>query len=103
MTQWQRRALCARATASLQRLEPQPVRAGVVAQAAPLVFLVFAVVALEDLHVRVALEGEYMRRDAVQDPAVMRDTERRSEEHTSELQSQMSNSYAHFCLKKKKT
>src|SRR3546814_737294 len=76
MTQWQRRALCARATASLQRLEPQPVRAGVVAQAAPLVFLVFAVVALEELHVRVALEGEDMRRDAVQEPAVMRDHER---------------------------
>src|SRR3546814_18375412 len=75
MTQWQRRALCARATASLQRLEPQPVRAGVVAQAAPLVFLVFAVVALEELHVRVALAGEDMRRDAVQAPPVMRDHE----------------------------
>src|SRR5687768_9200317 len=43
---------------SLQCLEPQPVRAGVVAHAAPLVFLVLAVVALEELHVRVALEGE---------------------------------------------
>src|SRR3546814_7687301 len=30
-------------------------------------------------------------------------TERRSEEHTSELQSLMRNSYAVFCLKKKKT
>src|SRR3546814_10784704 len=29
--------------------------------------------------------------------------ERRSEEHTSELQSLMRNSYAVFCLKKKKT
>src|SRR3546814_9350163 len=29
--------------------------------------------------------------------------EKRSEEHTSELQSLMSNSYAVFCLKKKKT
>src|SRR3546814_8489642 len=29
--------------------------------------------------------------------------ERRSEEHTSELQSLMSNSYAVFCLKKKRT
>src|SRR3546814_10478116 len=64
-----------------QRLEPQPVRAGVVAQAALLVFFVLAVVALEELHVRVAL---------------------RSEEHTSELQSLMRISYAVFCLKKKR-
>src|SRR3546814_6277545 len=32
-----------------------------------------------------------------------RRVERRSEEHTSELQTLMSNSYAVFCLKKKKT
>src|SRR3546814_7249564 len=32
-----------------------------------------------------------------------RSTKRRSEEHTSELQSLMRNSYAVFCLKKKKT
>src|SRR3546814_5801126 len=31
------------------------------------------------------------------------DAKRRSEEHTSELQSLMRNSYAVFCLKKKKT
>src|SRR3546814_8115184 len=31
------------------------------------------------------------------------DAEERSEEHTSELQSLMRNSYAVFCLKKKKT
>src|SRR5690606_22945475 len=59
----------------LQRLEPQPLRAGVVAQAALLVFLVLAVVALEELHVRVALEGEDVGGDAVQEPAVMRDHE----------------------------
>src|SRR5690606_2328419 len=41
----------------LQRLEAQPLRAGVVAHAALLVFLVFAVVALEELHVRIPLEG----------------------------------------------
>src|SRR3546814_10405784 len=35
--------------------------------------------------------------------APARDTNRRSEEHTSELQSLMRISYAVFCLKKKKT
>src|SRR3546814_1892790 len=34
---------------------------------------------------------------------VQRRTKERSEEHTSELQSLMRNSYAVFCLKKKKT
>src|SRR3546814_3679904 len=34
------------------------------------------------------------------DPAAEGDTEDRSEEHTSELQSLMRNSYAVFCLKK---
>src|SRR5690606_22359898 len=53
----------------LQRLEPQPVRAGVLAEATLLVFLVLAVVALEELHVRVALEGEDVGRDAVEEPA----------------------------------
>src|SRR3546814_9276070 len=37
------------------------------------------------------------------DGAVLRDDPRRSEEHTSELQSLMRISYAVFCLKKKKT
>src|SRR3546814_6233496 len=35
--------------------------------------------------------------------AAMRSRQTRSEEHTSELQSLMRNSYAVFCLKKKKT
>src|SRR3546814_9384294 len=34
---------------------------------------------------------------------IMQAVDERSEEHTSELQSLMSNSYAGFCLKKKKT
>src|SRR3546814_2815534 len=42
------------------------------------------------------------RRDQAQiDPSVRRQPERRSEEHTSELQSLMRISYAVFCLKKK--
>src|SRR3546814_2201676 len=41
------------------------------------------------------------RADAI--PASSRPTVRRSEEHTSELQSLMRISYAVFCLKKKKT
>src|SRR3546814_18798118 len=40
--------------------------------------------------------------DLALDPAHQR-VEARSEEHTSELQSLMRNSYAVFCLKKKKT
>ena len=43
------------------------------AEAALLVFLVLAVVALVELHVRVAFEGDDVRGDAVQEPAVMRD------------------------------
>src|SRR3546814_5575441 len=38
----------------------------------------------------------------VKDKEISEDDERRSEEHTSELQSLMRNSYAVFCLKKKK-
>src|SRR5690606_24319933 len=55
----------------LQCLEAEAVGAGVVAEAALLVFLVFAVIALEELHVRVALEGEDVRGDAVQEPAIV--------------------------------
>src|SRR5688500_19716588 len=64
------------ATASLQRLEPQAMRLRTFrAEATLLVFLVLAVVALEELDVRVAFEGEDVRRDAVQEPAVVRDDE----------------------------
>src|SRR3546814_4568670 len=45
-----------------------------------------------------AAKGAFPRALDAPDPAI-----RRSEEHTSELQSLMRNSYAVFCLKKKKT
>src|SRR5690606_25923468 len=57
---------------SLQRLEPEPLGACVVAHAAALVFLVLAVVALEELHVAVALESEDVGGDTVEEPAVDR-------------------------------
>src|SRR5690606_33525317 len=71
------RNACMKAIAGplLQRLEAQALRTGVVAHAPLLVFLVLAVVALEELHVRVALEGEDVGRDAVQEPAVVADHE----------------------------
>ena len=50
-------------------------RASIVTQATLLVFLVLAVVALEELHVRIALEREDVGGDAVEEPAVMRDHE----------------------------
>src|SRR3546814_4799367 len=43
-----------------------------------------------------------MRRVSQPDPRLLVENMRRSEEHTSELQSLMRNSYAVFCLKKKK-
>src|SRR3546814_4763637 len=47
--------------------------------------------------------GAWPRRDLLQvDPPRPRERRRRSEEHTSELQSLMRISYAVFCLKKKK-
>src|SRR3546814_8072606 len=49
---------------------------------------------------RVALDGEVSERVPHRQEAA--DRIRRSEEHTSELQSLMRNSYAVFCLKKKK-
>src|SRR5690606_15016134 len=67
----------------LQRLEPQAVRPRTfLAEATLLVFLVLAVVALEELHVAVALEREDVGRDAVQEPAIMADHHRA----TGELQ-----------------
>src|SRR5690606_9755490 len=60
---------------SLQRLEPQALGTGVVAHAAALVLFVLAVIALEELDVAVALEGQDMGRDAVEEPAVVRDHE----------------------------
>src|SRR3546814_2655310 len=65
---------------------------------------------LEPLHVKARSQtqrddaGE--QQDAVQKPGFpkgQRDQDRRSEEHTSELQSLMRISYAVFCLKNKKT
>src|SRR5690606_29478424 len=66
----------------LQRLEPQAVRPGAInAEATLLVFLVLAVIALEELHVLLALEGKDVRGDAVQEPAVMRNDEGVAREH----------------------
>src|SRR3546814_7682683 len=54
-------------------------------------------------HGRGAVAGVAGRGRAAQpDPADAEDRDRRSEEHTSELQSLMRISYAVFCLKKKK-
>src|SRR3546814_1586596 len=50
-------------------------------------------------HVGLGQRGELDRRAVA---AARRDVHRRSEEHTSELQSLMRISYAVFCLKKKK-
>src|SRR5690606_19444118 len=59
---------------SSQLLEPDAVRTlGIGTQTPLLVGLVFLVVALEELHVRVAFESQDVRGDAVQEPAVMRD------------------------------
>src|SRR5690606_35727889 len=49
--------------------------AGVVAEAALLVLFVLAVVALEELHVRVALERQDVGGNAVEEPAIVRDHE----------------------------
>src|SRR3546814_10551464 len=46
---------------------------------------------------------EWVHRDEMLERPERRDLVARSEEHTSELQSLMRNSYAVFCLKKKKT
>ncbi len=46
---------------------------GIIALALLVILDVFLVVALEIKHLRVALEGEDMRRDTVQKPAVVRD------------------------------
>src|SRR5690606_34725199 len=63
------------AAALLERLEAQALGTGVVAHAAALVLFVLAVVALEELHVAVALEGEDVGGDAVEEPAIVRDHE----------------------------
>src|SRR3546814_6622951 len=47
--------------------------------------------------------GKEIRRDMTQPVAIMVGALLRSEEHTSELQSLMSSSYAVFCLKKRTT
>src|SRR3546814_1523151 len=55
------------------------------------------------LIVRVAASNEQAQKSPQQTPIVINITKtRRSEEHTSELQSLMRISYAVFCLKKKK-
>src|SRR3546814_10230856 len=52
--------------------------------------------ATKDWQARAAISGT-----AREFPSPVRHADRRSEEHTSELQSLMRNSYAVFCLKKK--
>src|SRR3546814_6907672 len=55
---------------------------------------------LYDEHRRIAAAADQLRRRALCDPRMVA-ARRRSEEHTSELQSLMRISYAVFCLKKK--
>src|SRR3546814_5198531 len=98
---------CERLSTSLTRqfLVRHPVRpVGLVAQAAALVFLIGFEIAFEPFDMAVALKRQDVRRQPVQEEAVVADHHRtaRSEEHTSELQSLMRNSYAVFCLQKKK-
>src|SRR3546814_1210163 len=96
---------CERLSTSLTRqfLVRHPVRpVGLVAQAAALVFLIGFEIAFEPFDMAVALKRQDVRRQPVQEEAVVADHHRtRSEEHTSELQSIMRISYAVFCLKKK--
>ena len=47
----------------------------VIAEAALLVLLIFAIVAGEEFDMRITLKGEDMRGDAVEEPAIMRDHE----------------------------
>src|SRR3546814_7846685 len=72
-------------------------------QALPVMCLVersaFGLNALLGITRRLSLEGKHSKQD---DPDGCDQIERRSEEHTSELQSLMRISYAVFCLKKKK-
>src|SRR5690606_23035319 len=67
----------------LEGLEAQTVRLGAfLAEAALLVLLVLAIVALEELHVRITLERQNVRGDTVQEPAIVADHQR----HARELQ-----------------
>src|SRR6185312_15059178 len=60
-----------------QRLVPRPVRPrAFLAEPLPLVGLVFLVVALEEHPLRVVLRGEDVRRDPVEEPAVVGDDQR---------------------------
>src|SRR5690606_14378836 len=61
----------------LEGLEAQTVRLGAfLAEAALLVLLVLAIVALEELHVRITLERQNVRGDTVQEPAIVADHQR---------------------------
>src|SRR5690606_25068867 len=67
----------------LEGLEAQTVRLGAfLAEAALLVLLVLAIVALDDLHVRITLDRQNVRGDTVQEPAIVADHQR----HARELQ-----------------
>src|ERR1700754_1818363 len=64
------------AVGSGQFLVLHPLGAGIVAHATLLVRFVLVVVAREELHVGIAFEGQDVRGDAVEEPAVMRDHHR---------------------------
>ena len=68
---------------SLQRLEPQPLRRGA-RFTAPLLLvrLVFLVVAVEERPLQIAFGRKNVGRDAVEEPAVVRDHEHAAGEKT---------------------
>src|SRR5690242_4648485 len=69
-----------------QRFVPDAVRLrGVLALAPPEILDVFAVIALEPHDLRVALEGEDMSGDTVEEPAIMRDHHRTAGEGEQRL------------------
>jgi len=63
------------------RLEARPMRPrAFLAEPLALVDLVFLVVALEEHPLRIVLGGEDVRRNAVEEPAIVRDDERTARE-----------------------
>src|SRR5688572_672698 len=70
-------ARCARRTSPRKLLIFDPVRdGGIDPEAALLVLLVVLEIALEPFHVAVALEGQNVGRNAVEEPAIMADDDR---------------------------
>src|SRR5580658_5536651 len=83
------RAACTRLTTPLPERErpvADPVRArGLLAQAQALVGFVLLVVALEEMHSRLAFEGQDVGRDPVEEPAVVADHQHRAGELTQRV------------------